>query len=161
MISADAYAKTNPALCSLLVWNFIKEYEAESKKGVEFPLLFIVLPIVMSKKYEASFHKTNKNTGFYRWIDNNPQVVIQLNNRLTATELLTKKTLEFASSTSVIKFSEQGTIHHCVDGFRKKPKVPSSDNATFEMLSNSKKLGAWCGQVDDTKEILKRLRLIK
>ena len=161
MNSLDIYSKTNPVLCSLIIWSFIQGYEDENDKGVEMPLIFIILPLIMTKKYRTSFKKTNKLTGFYKWIDNNPQVLNMLSDRLINMTQITKSALRFGVATSVFDFSKDGTIRHSFKGFKKKPQFKLDENNVAEMVVNSKRLGAWCGKIGNSREILERLKVIK
>ena len=46
-IGTDTFAMSNPALTSILLWQFAKSYEKEHKTGPPLSLCFIVLSIVM------------------------------------------------------------------------------------------------------------------
>jgi len=62
-ISADTYAMSNPALTSILLWQFASPTRSQGSAPA-LPLAFIVLPIAMSRPAMDSFTGTNKTTGF-------------------------------------------------------------------------------------------------
>ena len=82
MASLDIFADTNPAYCSRILMEFCWGYEEEAGSGVPFPLIILPLPIVLSGDHEAMFDGTNKATGLFTWIDRNPELLLDLSERV-------------------------------------------------------------------------------
>ncbi len=160
MESIDTYSKSNPALTSIILWHFIKSYTEENKHGCELPIIYAVLPIILSSKLENSFDKTNVSTGFFKWINKNPQIINQLNERVIGTKDVTKKAFVFAISTGIIVFNGKIHLKSCNDAFKRSPNVPKSKIQINKLITNSKKLGAWMGKVGSARDILINLRLV-
>ena len=80
---------SNPALTSVLLWQFAKSYEKENETGPPLSLCFIVLPIVMSRLTVETFTGTNIRTGFLTWLARHPELTLQLPTRVGATRDLT------------------------------------------------------------------------
>lgn len=160
MESIDTYSKSNPALSAIVIWNFIKSYTEENDNGCELPIIYAILPIILSSKLESSFDKTNINTGFFRWLNNNPQIINQLNERVIGTKLVTKKAFVFAISTGIIAFEGKIHLKTCDDAFKKIPNIPKSKEQINKLITNAKKLGAWMGKVGSARDILINLRLV-
>ena len=160
MESIDIYSKSNPALSSIILWHFIKSYTEENDDGCELPIIYTILPIILSSKLESSFDKTNVTTGFFRWLNNNPQIINQLNERVIGTKLITKKAFVFAISTRAIVLEDKIHLKACDDAFKKIPNIPKSKEQINKLITNAKKLGTWMGKVGNARDILINLRLV-
>ncbi len=159
MESIDIYSKSNPALNSIILWYFIRSYMKENDAGCELPIIYTVLPIILSDKLESSFESTNVNTGFLKWINNNPQVINQLNDRVVGTRSVTKKSFLFSVSTGIVVFDGVG-FSACDNAFKKLPGFPKTNIKMNKLITNSKKLGAWMGKVGNARDVLINLRLV-
>lgn len=154
MISADAYATTNPPLCSLLLWSFLNGFEQVKKDGCEFPILFLPLPLILSKTIRNNFEGSNSSTGLLTWISRNPSVLINVNQRIEVTQAITREAILFGASNHIFYFNDEGLIFSNKDGI-KVSKIFTEEHFENgkEMLLTSKKLGNWCGQLEFTNTI--------
>ncbi|WP_368298401.1 three component ABC system middle component [Cytobacillus firmus] len=155
MISADTYTSTNPALCSLIVWSFLNGFETIKKDGCELPILFLPLPLILSKNIRNNFEGSNTSTGLLTWIARNPSVLINIAERIEVTQDITKEAILFGATNNIFTFNDNGLIFSNKSGI-KVSKVYSEDHFDEgkEMLLTSKKFGVWCGQLESTKTIL-------
>lgn len=158
MISSDTYASTNPALCSLVLWHFLKGFEEVSKKGCEFPILFLPIPIVLSKNIRQTFHGTNASTSLLTWLSREPQILINMAERIEATNVITKEGIIFGNGNSIIYLNENGYFYSTNKGLVQKRlqeliNTPDGEDLK-EIFLTSRRLGSWCGQLDSTKIIL-------
>lgn len=158
MISSDTYASTNPALCSLILWHFLKGYEEVNKKGCELPILFLPIPIVLSKNIRQTFQGTNSTTGLLTWLSREPQILINIAHRIESTSTLTREGIVFGSGNNIISLNYEGYFYSDNKGIVQKRlktfiDLPAVEDLK-EVFSLSKRLGNWCGQFDSTKIIL-------
>ena len=62
-IGIDTFAMSNPALTSVLLWQFAKSYTKNGDSGPSLSLCFIVLPIVMSAPDDEEFRRHECSDG--------------------------------------------------------------------------------------------------
>lgn len=62
-IDREVYYVQNPAIGATILWRFICGYYAKENKGVPFPLLFIVLPIIFRADLCMVIQSTQKGKG--------------------------------------------------------------------------------------------------
>lgn len=158
MISSDIYASTNPAFCSLVLWHFLKGYEEVSKEGCEFPILFLPIPIVLSKNNREAFIGTNTSTGLLTWLTREPQVLINIAERIESTNHITRGAVIFGSGNNIITFNNNGHFFSENKGIVQRRLNIFLNTSVGEDLKEiflvSKKLGNWCGQINSSKIIL-------
>jgi hypothetical protein len=150
--SIDIFAEANPAFCSLILLNFCKGYFHETKIGVPFPLLLLPLPIILSNDLSKSFNGTNVRTGFFRWIKNNPEILLDLTIRINESNEFLKPAIEFGVFKRIFQIDNLGFLI---------PIENSVKNLYKSELENlfkySDRLGKWIGQVNSTKTIYNHL----
>ena len=66
----------NPAFCSIILISFIDEYNSKSNEKVDFSVLYLVLPIVLSNLSETYSAHSLK---FLNWISNNKLLFVNIN----------------------------------------------------------------------------------
>lgn len=147
-ISIDIFAETNPAFCSLIIFNFCKGYFKETNFGVPFPLLILPLPIVLSNDLSKSFDGTNVKTGFFRWIENNPEILLELTTRINESNEFLKPAIEFGVFKKIFTIDSSGLLIPDESGVNKRKK------SEFDKLfKTAERFGSWIGQVNSTKTI--------
>lgn len=158
MESLDIFAETNPAFCSIVLFNFCKGYNSEASEGVGFPLILLPLPIVLSGNLESSFVNTRVDTGFFSWIDRNPTILLNLPERIQDTLAITRNALEFGVSKSILRVADTGKIQSDAKGLAKK-KFPSSSSKVGRAYTNAYRFGQWLGQIHSVTTIYNHLGL--
>jgi hypothetical protein len=153
-ISIDIFAETNPAFCSLIIFHFCKGYFNETKSGVPFPLIILPLPVVLSNDLSHSFLGTNVKTGFFKWIENNPAILLDLTARINESAEFLKPAIEFGVFKELFDIDNFGFVVPRENNI-KKNKKPELDN----LFKSSERMGKWIGQVDSTKTIYNHLGL--
>jgi len=154
LISADTYTSTNPALCSLVLWSFLNGFEQTKKDGCELPILFLPLPLIISKTIRNKFDGSNNTTGLLTWVARNPSVLINVGQRIEVTKNITKEAILFGATNEVFNFNDDGLVFSNKKGI-KVSKVQSGSHFENdkEMLLTARRLGSWCGQLESTKTI--------
>ena len=152
--SIDIFAATNPAFCSLIIFNFCKGYFNETKIGVPFPLLILPLPIILSNDLAKSFDGTNVKTGFFRWVENNPEILLDLTIRINESNEFLKPAIEFGVFKRIFQIDSSGFLIPVENSVKKrnKPKLE-------KLFKYADRLGNWIGQVNSTKTIYNHLGL--
>lgn len=152
--SIDIFAETNPAFCSLIIFHFCNGYFIETKSGVPFPLLILPLPVVLSDDLSRSFNGTNVKTGFFKWIENNPEILLDLTTRINESSEFLKPAIEFGFFKKLFEIDSSGFLIP-VENSIKKSKKAELDN----LFKSAERMGKWVGQVDSTKTIYNHLGL--
>lgn len=154
MISIDIFAETNPAFCSIILLKFSSGYYSVTSEGVPFPLLIIPLPILLSGDLYKSFEGTNQKTGFYRWLENNNEIVLNLSERIEDSFEYFKPAIEFGFSKNIFSLNENGKINPIVQNI--KNKYPSE---LADQIRYAERMGNWFGQINSVKTIYNCLGL--
>lgn len=153
-ISVDIFAETNPALCSLIIFNFCKGYFIENNSGVPFPLLILPLPIILSKDLAKSFEGTNVRTGFFKWVENNPEILLELPLRINNSNEFLKPAIKFGVYKNIITIDNSGLIIPVENSVKNRKKAELDS-----LFKSAEKFGKWVGQVNSTKTIYNHLGL--
>ncbi|MFD0048905.1 three component ABC system middle component [Actinomycetes bacterium NPDC127524] len=154
MISSDTFASTNPALCSLILWSFLKGFETVDQKGCELPTLFLPIPLVLSRNIRETFYGTNNSTGLLTWLSREPQVLLNVGQRIEASNSITKAGIIFGTGNKIISFDEHGLLYSNNQGLvQKRLKANKGGEDLKEVFSMSQRFGSWCGQLESTKII--------
>jgi hypothetical protein len=109
-IGIDTFAMSNPALTSVLLWQFAKSYGQDEDAGPSLSLCFIVLPIVMSRLTAETFTGTNIRTGFLTWLTRHPELTLHLPSQISATRDLTADALRFGIAYRLFTVKREGTV---------------------------------------------------
>lgn len=99
----------NPAFCLLIIKSFLDEYQKKTGKGIDYILVFLILPIVLHKNTRAILPKTT-NTKMHSWIQNNQEVKISIIQRIDNLAEFTKESIIYGMQLGIIGFDENGRI---------------------------------------------------
>lgn len=153
-VSTDVFAVTNPALCTLMLWSYCKDYVQHDERGCEHPLLFIPVPFALSRKVRDTLQGTNASTGFLNWVQRNPQLALDFPTLLENTAGVTRAGLMFALAHDVLVMDDEGR-------FRPSPGYRLTDRRLKEhapeLLEASRaaaRFGTWLGQLGNTQTAL-------
>jgi hypothetical protein len=140
-IGIDTFAMSNPALTSVLLWQFAKSYGKDNEPGPSLSLCFIVLPIVMSRLTADSFSGTNVATGFLTWLTRHPELTLHLPGQVGATRDLTSEALRFGIAYRLFTVRRNGMLAVNRDAISL-PKLSRADERV-RMLRIASHLGLW------------------
>lgn len=142
-IGTDTFAMSNPALTSILLWQFVLSYQKKCGSGAPLSLVHIVLPIVMSRRIMGTFKGTNVTTGFLTWISRNPELMLQLPDRIDSARDLTADAIRFGVAYGLLTVSIDGTLVADEDALQGKPLRQHGVDERTQMLRISSHLGLW------------------
>jgi hypothetical protein len=142
-IGTDTFAMSNPALTSILLWQFAVSYQKTNGTGAPLSLAYIVLPIVMSRHIVETFKGTNVRTGFLTWLIRSPQLTLQLPARVETTRDLTADALRFGIAYGLLTVSHDGTL--CANQNAISGTIPRQHgiDERAQMLRIANHLGQW------------------
>lgn len=139
---------SNPALTSILLWQFTKSYEIETATGPSLWLCFIVLPIAMSRSMVATFAGTNARTGFLTWLTRHPELTLQLPTRVDATRDLTAEALRFGIAYGLFTVKNKGSLSVNRQAVTLSKKQAGADER-LKMLKIASHLGQWTSKLPE------------
>ncbi|MDQ1193803.1 hypothetical protein QE419_002569 [Brevundimonas vesicularis] len=110
MIAHDVYAETNPAWITWVLSSFARGFGEAGTQGVDLPLAYLALPICLSGDLLCTFDGTNKKTGLREWIERNPQIQLELGERLNGSLGLVSEAVRFGCFTKAVKLDTEGRL---------------------------------------------------
>ncbi len=154
--SVDIYSMTNPAMCAVILWAFTDGYHQADSNGCSIPLIYVPLPVILSKSLDDSFEGTNSRTGLLEWPTRNPNLPIGLGSMIAESKNITVPALRFALAHDLITLNQSGCL------VASRTKLPNqsllSSNTTlnhFKKRANT--LGFWFGRVGSPSLIMQSL----
>ena len=157
--TTDVYANTNPALCSLILWSFCSANIETTGEGVDQPLVYFPLPLVLSETYVQTFRGTNRRTGLHTWVERNQELHLSLAGDVAATRHFSRSALLFGVRYGLLELSPGGRVtpgpsfRLTSSGKRRLP------DAVREAVSLADRLGKWTGDVAVTRNVFYALGL--
>ena len=142
-IGTDTFAMSNPALTSILLWQFAVSYQKTNGTGAPLSLAYIVLPIVMSRRIVDTFRGTNVRTGFLTWLIRNPQLTLKLPTRVETTRDLTADALRFGIAYGLFTVSRDGTLRANQNAISFNIPRQHGIDERAQMLRIANHLGQW------------------
>lgn len=157
--SLDAFALTNPALCSLVVHSFASGYQEQEPAGAEMALAYLAVPLAMTRSISTTFQGTNAATGFLRWLTRFPEVRLEIRCALEESAELTRRGLVFGLQRKILALNHarlRADPQHLVRG----PREPAGADISRRPFTIARRLGGWCGSVGSAKTIFTALGVV-
>lgn len=143
----------NPALGSVLIWQFTVGYSEGSDVSAPtpLPLLFLVLPIIYHQETAAFVKSTFKSSGLRAFVNkfddtktSKSDLIISIHDRARVMRDLTRHSLSIALASDLIALNPQtGTVFPKT---RTQPKAGIPDSIK-DMIKIAEKLGFWCSKL--------------
>lgn len=111
----------NPAFCSLLLRDTIKEYQRAKSAELPYALLFLILPIILHKSTREILPRS-KTTKMNPWLDENPSVLIGFPERVISLKAITKEAVFFGLNKDVISQNGQDAVFSATQKVFRKSK---------------------------------------
>lgn len=99
----------NPAFCSLLVRDSVVGFEQENRRGMPYPLVFIVLPLVLHKQSRECL-PVRIDTRLHGWLEANQAVGVGFVERARQLVPYTKEGIVFGMQAGTIRIAESGML---------------------------------------------------
>jgi hypothetical protein len=142
---------TNPALGSALLWAFLEAAE-DGGRGVEFSILFLPLPILLSSSLTTRFEGTNSRTGFYAWLDRNPELSVGMGERVARTAPLPRRALLYGAQIDAITADGEGRFR--ATRAVREAALRRAGEAVRPLFPLAKRFGGWVGAVGSSRDVL-------
>lgn len=144
-IAHDLYAETNPAFGTYTIVGFCREYCSVSSQCPSMALVYLALPIAMSRDTEESFSGTNKRTGLLAWLNRYPDVRLNLGARLDASLEIVSASLRLGLTSKALAFEDDGSLKLGSRVPIKSPvdKMPPEPK---RVIRRAERLGVWMAE---------------
>ena len=143
----------NPAFCCALLTSSVVGYSSVEPKGMPFPLIFMIFPIVLHKGTREKLPR-NTRTSVAAWLQRNPSSKIQYHERVTSLIPFVKEALLFGMINKWIAIREGGRIQAMltesnIKNILQKPKGEASD-----CMKRAKFVGKWFASAGSAQTVM-------
>ena len=154
-ISRDVFAETNPAYCSVVFAQFCLAYQ--QAQPIERPpaaaLIYLILPIAISRDLAPTFEGCNKDTGLAVWLNRNPKVIVDLAKKVNLTLEITTAAIRFGCITGNLRLNGDGEVESAL---RKIP-ISVTGGVASAALKRARLFGAWAAAMGSPRAVLEVL----
>jgi hypothetical protein len=145
MTTIDVYAMTNPAVCSLVLWSFLKGYVSKDENGCQLPLMFLPIPIILSSTTATKLNHTNSQTGFIPWVMRNPEVAVNMYEKVQHCVPFTRSAITFGIRYGLFNLNESSQFDAPLIRLSSRQAIDENTDLK-DILEKAKRLGVWIGQ---------------
>jgi len=144
--TTEIAAHLNPALGSLILWEFVNGYETIEAAGPEYPLIFLPMALVLHKP-TRSLMPPSQTTRLQMWLSGHPQVRIELDSRVSQLAPFVREAFLIAVSRNMLEI----TLDARVASLKKvTPHIRSKQDVEVrEIMSKASLCGKWFAQIND------------
>lgn len=152
MIAHDLYAETNPAFGAYLLVSFVRGFTEANDKGPELPVAYLTLPLAISGDLNASFKSTNRTTGLQEWLERNPQIEVDLAERLNSSMGFVAEAVRLGCFSRVVHLGKNARLSLGEQMLKKNLAAGLSEDLA-RSVRHADRLGFWCAVAGSTKTI--------
>ena len=144
-INREIYNVQNPAIGTTIIWRFICGYYSRENKGVPFPLVFLVLPIIFREDLCDIIYATQKKKGLAKLSEKlfekkKNDDLYTINNTALDLRMLSLESINMGVMSRLFTVDyETAHILPLVETEKK-----NVHNSVKKLLNASEKLGFWC-----------------
>jgi hypothetical protein len=136
----------NPAFCSILLCDSIMDFHEKTGRGMPYPLLFLVLPLVLHKPTREVLPRTTR-TPMHVWLQKKPEVRVGFSERTRHLVPYTRESLIFGIRHGIIAVIRSGDL---IPGNKRLGNVTWPRTAEPTMCRTKARLvGRWFAQAGD------------
>lgn len=139
----------NPAFCSLLIRDMVAGYTKTSGSSMDFPLAFLVLPIVLHKATREALPRTTV-TKFHVWFQGHQELRVGFVPRAQSLVPFTREAIIFGMQRHALAVDEQGLLTAPKFRFR---QITESTEMTI-CRERASFLGKWLGAAGSASHVL-------
>ncbi len=152
MIAHDLYAEINPAFVAYLLVSFVRGFTEVNESGPELPLAYLALPLVLSGDLNSSFESTNRRTGLQEWLERNPQIEVDLAERLNSSMGFIADAVQLGCFSRILRLGQDARISLGEHALRKNLAAGLSEELA-RSVRHADRLGFWCAAAGSTKTV--------
>lgn len=139
----------NPAFCGRILYGTVKKYNEISNRLFQFPLIYLVLPLVLHKNTRRAI---NSRTAMLVWIQKYPELLIGFAERASDLVEITNEAVELLLQSELLQLTNEAGLQ-----VNKTIKVMSKtrfiDAEIKECINKSEQVGKWFAMAGDVETI--------
>jgi hypothetical protein len=148
----------NPAFCCLILTSSIIEYNKINKKGMLFPLSFMVLPVILNRPMRESLPRTKK-TPLADWIQQNTHLCGLFYDQTMAMKPFTQEALLFGFSYEWLDLNEEGILKAKIKQSKINSYIKDVGTEAEICIAKSKFLGRWYAYAGSAQTVMALWRI--
>jgi len=119
----------NPSFCALILYSAVAEYQKKAKSGMDFPLLYLMLPIIL---HHSTCIRINSRTNMLVWLQRNSDSLVGFPERARNLVPFTNEAIEFLLHQHII----------CINGGKLAIEKPISKSKTDSFIAADSEIAA-------------------
>lgn len=147
----------NPAFCGRVIYESIKGYE-ENGKAMQYPLCFLVLPIVLHPPTRATM--SGRTRHFQVWLNSNQQIKIDLAIRARSLVPYAREAVTFLLQTETLIISGPAVLLTINKALKKKRRTGPESQDHADCIRAADVLGKWLSRIDSPSTVYASLGLM-
>lgn len=132
----------NPLYCGFLLLHLVEEHEKRNKMGLDSNLIYLALPLIMTKEINSCMPK-NIKTSFYSWLFKNQLVIVNFYEIAKDFSLITNETLKLLIDLNLITVSKYGRIKSNKKIRLKLPIIFKKSNVIITQYNTVRFISKW------------------
>lgn len=130
----------NPAFCGEVIRRSVAKYYQNTSVPFQFPLLYLVLPIVLHRATRGIFPSSSRKQ-MHVWLQENQNIRIGFAKRARELVPITKESVAFLMQLDALLLDNDGTVR--IPKYRKVKLEGHSDGEIADIMSKAEMIGKW------------------
>lgn len=97
----------NPAFCGRILYTTIAEYQFKTDSSFPFPLIYLVLPLVLTESIRGEI---SSRTQLTNWVQKHPELLVGFGHRTSSFIPFTNEALELLLQTGFLILTDDGRL---------------------------------------------------
>lgn len=140
----------NPAFCALLLRQAATSYHKKSGKGLDYPVAFLILPLLLHGSSRELLPKT-AGTNIHTWIQEHEEIKIGLDQRISNLYNYTRESVILALQHEILFIDELGALN---PSKRRLPRFEENNSEATLCVKKATMIGKWFGSAGSTATLL-------
>ncbi|MBV5346734.1 hypothetical protein JZU46_00660 [bacterium] len=152
-IAHDIHAEMNPVYCAAVLAKFCEAHQQGLERKPALVTAYLVLPIALSDDLAVTFDGCNINTGLRVWIERNPNVLLDLAERVNSTLPVTTEAIRFGCIAKLLQIEKSGEI----GSLNMKISPAILDGNSGKAFKRARLLGSWFSGTGSARAVIEAM----
>ncbi|SER91008.1 three component ABC system middle component [Salisediminibacterium halotolerans] len=140
----------NPAFCGEIIRRTLIAYQQKSETNLEFPLIYLVLPITLHRETRERIELSSRNK-MHVWLQANQDIRIGFSERAKQLVPITNEAIQFLLNQRALEIGVEGDLR--VTPYRRKKIEGYSSGEIQDIMKKAEKVGKWFSSAGTTSTI--------
>lgn len=142
----------NPAFCGYLLLTAIRSYQEERDGGIDYPLIYLCLPIVLTLSTRSRLPHSY-TTPIATWIAANEDAIIGFPKITSSFVSITKSALSFLLQCNAVEIMSDGGLNATATPVNKTSIIFKNNQELKSVYAASRMIGKWFAHGSTTETI--------